>query len=678
MQTLDKDEVLRSLVKIGSEVTPLTDKLQRMLVVVLSHKDIDSLGKGHIALADKKGAMLTMVASYGLDEALQERCQHIEKGSCLCGKVLANQQAIFKSCLDKDHDVVIPEMCDHGHYVMPILAGERMAGVFSIEVASGCKKNIYMMKIFESCVLLIGMVIHNHDQWESIRQSNQLLERRVKDATAEISRTARMSQENPNPIMSIRAKSMTFSYINPIAQLLLGYMGYHESVQRIPDVMQNSCEQVLKTRQKMDIRVDVAQLTYEFVFLPDERSEAVLVFGNNVTELLSAEREKRLLQTKNAHSQRLRSLGAVAGGVAHRFNNLLMTIMGNSDLLKLTYQDESEAAVMLDKIQHACVQASSLCQQMQAYAGKGKASVSHFDLSDKIRHIEGLLDVMLSKNTALRFDLEEEPTSIKADPLQIQQVLINLVQNASEAIGDNQGTVSVRTALKNADAAYLKYLHAEIHVKPGKYVVLEVADNGSGMSPAEKEQMFDPFFTTKFIGRGLGLSVVEGIVHSHGGAIHVVSEEGKGTLVKILFPLVSLHQVEVADAGPDNEPEIHFKKVLIIDDDPAVRELIGNMLGYFGYTTMLAENGLTGVNMYRQHRAEIGLAVVDLNMPEMDGRAVLKALRELEMDLPVVISSGYSEEQSLSEIDDERVSFLGKPFKAERLRDVVSQALAAV
>jgi len=239
------------------------------------------------------------------------------------------------------------------------------------------------------------------------------------------------------------------------------------------------------------------------------------------------------------HTQRLESLGVLAGGIAHDFNNLLTAILGNAGLARRRTPENSPITANLKHIEDASERAADLCKQMLAYSGKGKFIVIPINLSTLITDITKLLSISITKNVSLRTDLDAALPAIEADKAQMQQVIMNLVINASEAIAEDNGNIVIHTGVMDADASYLQTTHIDDPLPSGSYVFMEISDDGCGMDQQTQKKLFDPFFTTKFAGRGLGMSAILGIVRGHRGAIKVYSEAGKGTTFKVLFPVAA-------------------------------------------------------------------------------------------------------------------------------------------
>ena len=380
-------------------------------------------------------------------------------------------------------------------------------------------------------------------------------------------------------------------------------------------------------------------------------------------------REDRLQQT-----QKLESIGVLAGGIAHDFNNLLVGVIGNASLAQELVPPASEAAELLEGIVRTGEQLATLTRQMLAYAGKGRFFVERLDLSDLIPEMNGLIQPSISKKIAIHFELERNLPPIEADRSHLQQVFMNLVLNAAEAIGSNAGLISVRTAVEALDESYVR-LHPEAaELCPGDYVCLEVRDTGCGMDAATKTRIFDPFFTTKFTGRGLGLAAVSGIVRAHKGTVRVTSTPGQGSCFTVMFPVA---KGAVAQPAADRHAAPGGTgTVLVVDDEPLVREFADRVLKRHGYDVLLAGDGLEAIDILKRHPGDIALVVLDLSMPGMSGEEVLPEIRKIRPRVKVVLSSGYNEAETMALFKGRQVAgFIQKPYTSSRLAEKVKTAL---
>ncbi len=386
--------------------------------------------------------------------------------------------------------------------------------------------------------------------------------------------------------------------------------------------------------------------------------------------------EEKTKREKLEHTQRLESLGILAGGIAHDFNNLLTAILGNAALAKGRIDHKSPATEMLVNIEKSSERAAVLCKQMLAYSGKGHFVVEVFNLNELIEEMMNLLEVSIEKSVMLRLDLSEQCLPIEADVAQMQQVIMNLVINASEAIENHSGMITIHSAVVDIDHAYAQSLYMENELLVGRYVVLEVSDTGCGMDEETKKHLFDPFFTTKFTGRGLGMSAILGIIRGHKGAIKVYSEQGKGSTFRMLFPCSGAMQVEQKNNIKEAVRSEDRGTILIVDDEENIRETAAMMLEDIGFTTLEAKDGLEGMAMFRQHQSVICAVLLDMTMPHMIGDEVFHAIRDIEPDMKVILSSGYSEQDATKSFAGKGLSgFIQKPYGPDDLQSIVLEVL---
>jgi PAS domain S-box-containing protein len=388
-------------------------------------------------------------------------------------------------------------------------------------------------------------------------------------------------------------------------------------------------------------------------------------------------------EEKLRHTQRLESLGILAGGIAHDFNNLLGVIMGNANLASRMISAYHPAKAPLEEIELASTKAASLTRQMLAYAGRGHVEIDRLQVSTIIRDIERLVRSVISKNVELRIDLTADLPLIKADAGQMQQVLMNLVINAAEAIPEEcQGTVCVRAYSQFLDETAIESGAGERLPAAGNYVTIEVEDTGIGMDEATRARIFEPFFTTKFLGRGLGLAAVLGIIRAHKGALRVDSTPGRGSRFQVLLAAESAEQTEKLPLGATPGRDLRGEGViLVVDDDRSVRELAGDILETYGYSVLLAEDGFTAVELARGCSVPPSLVLLDLSMPGMTTSQTIEQLRFVRSDLPILLSSGYDEGEVLARFHHERLfGFIHKPYTpaqlAERVKAGVTEASA--
>ncbi len=397
-------------------------------------------------------------------------------------------------------------------------------------------------------------------------------------------------------------------------------------------------------------------------------------FAKDITERLNAEQEKAKLESRLLQAQKLESLGVLAGGIAHDFNNLLMVILGNLDLALAEIARSGNAQPMLHEADRAGKQAADLCRQLLIYAGKGNSKVEPVDVGDLLREQARMLEVSASRSVRLLLNLADDLPHINADISQLRQVFMNLIINASDAIGQAAGVISISASSLTCEREYLDNTESAQPLAPGRYVSVEVSDTGCGMDAAVRARIFDPFFSTKTASRGLGLAAVRGIVNNHGGGIRVHSEPGKGTTFQLLFPVPST-LVEAAPAPATTASWRGSGVVLLIDDEAALRTLGTLMLGQLGFETLAASNGAEGLALFKEHRAKIQFVLLDWTMPELGGGETLRGLRQIEPDVRVILASGHAADDLLHQVGPGRVSALvHKPYTLDELARAFDEA----
>jgi len=404
----------------------------------------------------------------------------------------------------------------------------------------------------------------------------------------------------------------------------------------------------------------------------------VLALMQDMTERKQAEEGRRVMEAQMQQAQKLESLGILAGGIAHDFNNLLMAILGHADLALAEMPAEAPAREDVREIEHAAHRAAELCRQMLAYAGKGRFAVEPLDLSRLVHEMTHLLQVSISKKALLRGQFAEGLPAMEADPSQVRQVVMNLVINASEAIGDNEGVIAINTGVLACDGAALRSSQMAEVPAAGTYVYVEVADTGCGMDAETRARIFDPFFTTKFTGRGLGLAAVLGIMRTHKGAVQVDSEPGRGTTFRVLFP-VSCRTVPESVAGAAVELWQGSGTILVVDDEESVREVAVAFVERSGLRALMASDGREAVRLFQEHASEIGCVVLDLTMPHMDGEETYRELRRIRPDVRVLLASGYSEEEINRRFAGQQLAgFIEKPYQMSTLNAKLREVLTRV
>jgi PAS domain S-box-containing protein len=543
-----------------------------------------------------------------------------------------------------------------------------------------------------------------HERTAELRHTQNLLEtdiakRRATEAELRESRRQLESLLGQLPGMAYRCSNTNRYAPIFISHGSMDIVGLHPSelltaeTLRFPDLIlkddfprcRSAFYEAIKSRQPYEIEYRVHHKNGSIKWVLD-RGQGIYSIDNellsveglvvDITARKEAEREKISLAKKLLETQKLESLGVLAGGLAHDFNNLLMGIMGNANLISLDIPPQSPLLRNLTQIETASQRAAELCQQMLAYAGKGRFLVQPIDIEDIVRNTVPLLEHSISKRASLRFNFTPGLPLVNADITQIRQIIMNLVVNASDAIGDHDGFITLTTGriAKNdprlCDAVLIP------DSPESEFIYLQVADTGTGMSAETIDKIFDPFFTTKFTGRGLGLAAVMGIVRSHHGGLMVTSHLGQGSAFTLLLPAGETHAKSKRSRSPFESGITREGTVLIIDDEEAVRTVTAHMFRMLGMTPLIACDGVEGLEVFRRHQQEITLVLLDLTMPRMSGEETLGKLRTLSTIVPVIITSGYNRTTLTSPLASApTVTFLQKPFALAALIEQMEEVM---
>jgi PAS domain S-box-containing protein len=392
----------------------------------------------------------------------------------------------------------------------------------------------------------------------------------------------------------------------------------------------------------------------------------------DITDQKEAAEAKEALSRRSQEAQKLESLGVLAGGIAHDFNNILMAILGNAELA-LTQVSTGRARECLARIEEASQGAAELCRQLLAYAGKGKVSPELVDLSVVVREMSSMLHLSVAPQQ-LVCNLVDDLPPAEADVAQLRQVIMNLIINGAEAMEDCPGSVVVTTG--RCDVLPAVTSHFAVEPDPDQsYVYVSVSDSGVGMDDEAKQRLFEPFFSTKFPGRGLGLAAVLGIARAHRGAIDVRSEPEQGSEVRVFFPVANVARPPSSGDELDLEQWRGQGTILVVDDEETVRVVAAEMLEVLGFSVVTAATGHEALELVRRHEG-LACVVLDLLMPHMSGQECLRRLRAVDARLPVVVSSGYDEQEVPAEIRSlGPTGFIQKPFRINALADVLRQML---
>jgi len=407
------------------------------------------------------------------------------------------------------------------------------------------------------------------------------------------------------------------------------------------------------------VRVDGEERSVHSTGIVDHSGDQPIVFGvfEDMTERLQTEASLR-------EAQRREQLAALAGGIAHDFNNLLGGIMGNASLANMADTSARETAELLQGILELSEHGAKLTRQLLAFAGRGRQRYEEVDVAELLRDMSELLRVVVPRHVALRFDIRPSTAVLRADAVQLRQLVVNLVGNAAEAIGDERGTIWVILDIRT------RTLDGASAIVDGRSLILEVADDGVGMSEEVQQQLFDPFFTTKPKGHGLGLAAVQGIVEGHEGRVEVESQVEEGATFRVILPLTGTTSTDTESPSLEGREGL----VLVVDDETMLRRVLRRGLERAGFEVIEAADGREGLARFLRQEGDVDLVLLDLMMPEMGGLEVLQEIRGRGHDTRVLLMSGYHQEDLDSDLNESTV-FLHKPFRIPKLVAAVRELL---
>jgi two-component system cell cycle sensor histidine kinase/response regulator CckA len=396
--------------------------------------------------------------------------------------------------------------------------------------------------------------------------------------------------------------------------------------------------------------------------------------ARDITERKRAEEQRRQLERRMQETQKLESLGVLAGGIAHDFNNLLVGVLANADLVLDGLRRSEDRESILERvtdIKNAAMHAAGLTNQMLAYSGRGRFDVRSISINEMIHGMGHLLIASISKKAKVQYELAPSLPAVRADVAQIRQVIMNLITNASDALEGRTGTIRVSTGTQVVSDS-VHDLYGPTPLARGTYVYFEVADDGCGMTDEARERLFEPFFTTKFTGRGLGLSTVQGIVRGHGGGITLRSKPGEGTTIKVFLPCAAERVAVLEPDSAQRQPRAEWTGsglVLLVDDDEQVRVVTDLLLRSMGFDVLAVATGREALIEFDRRASELRLVMLDLTMPDISGDQVLHELRQRRADVPVLLCSGYSEDDASRRVGRQGVvGFLQKPYPLDLLK----------
>jgi len=511
------------------------------------------------------------------------------------------------------------------------------------------------------------------------------VQKRIEESLRESQQRYRLLIETASEGILV-AQGEGLKFVNPVIPELTGYTS-EELLSRpflefvhpdYRDLMRNNYVKRIKGEelgQRYEIKILKKDASIRWVEISGAKIEwegqpATLNFVTDITERKRAEEEKLELVQQLNQAQKLESLGVLAGGIAHDFNNILAVIVGNCFLAKM---NPDEAEKNITSIEKASERAAELCRQMLAYAGKAQFVSAQVNMTTLADEMVKMLKATINQNVVINSSLPSDIPTIKADASQLRQIIMNLIINASEAIGEAQGQILVSLAKKTVKARQKEKDHLGNVIASGLYVCLEVSDTGCGMDDETQRRIFEPFYTTKFTGRGMGMSAVLGIITAHKGALQLFSQPGRGTTIKVYLP------VQTGDfTGDESLQQVASVQwqgsgsILLVDDEELIILTANAMLNALGFKVIEASNGKDALEKYQKNAGDITLVVTDIGMPVMNGYELFRELKKLNPLLPIIISSGFGDEAVTSRIPREDIAgMVSKPYRFDQLRDVL-------
>lgn len=540
----------------------------------------------------------------------------------------------------------------------------------------------YVATLFSGANLILGVIVllTGYSFFQFINER-----RRAEEAIQASERRHRVLLETIPDIVLRRKRDGLYTDYKPAKSFgrfmpSTEFIGKHISQILPSDIAALSMEASEKALATGEEQVYEYRMPNRLTGLTRDYEARVLPSGDDEVQVIVRDVTEDKLQEERLHqAQKMESLGILAGGIAHDFNNLLTGMLGQTSLAKFKLARGLPATEHIDKAITSAERAAELTRQLLAYAGKGKFQIMPLNLGDLIRETTGLLETALPARAQLQLQLDDALAMIEADRSQLQQVVLNLVINATEALYEEGGYIQIATRRQTLSTINDSSSYMGDNLLPGSYVALEISDNGCGMDEKLLSRIFDPFFSTKTHGHGLGLAATLGIIRTHHGGIRVQSQPGSGTTFTLLFPVVNAQPITPVTVEADIVSYAATQPlVLVIDDESAIRESVTDILTIEGIQVITAANGADGIAYFRQHQDQIGLVLLDLKMPGMSGEETLHRLLQINAQVKVILSSGYNETEVSHLFQEGKIlAFLQKPYRLALLIQQVRKALSS-
>lgn len=666
------ERVLASLLRIGLKDSPLEELLPEMLDQILDIPLVGLNPRGGIFLHDPTSNMLVMKAHKNLNPALVRLCSRVLLGECLCGTAGATKQIQFASCVDDRHSRRYDGITDHGHYNVPIVKSGELLGVLVLYLDVGHRQSDREIGILQAIADTLAGIIH--------RRRVELQHQRAEEKYRNIFENAVEGIFQSSP-------SGRFLTVNPALAKMFGYESPEEMIASTTDIQHqlyvNSQRRLELLREVMAHGVvtgfesqayrrdgSIIWLSENVRAVRDENGELLYLEGTieNITQRKEVERQLR-------QAQKLESLGTLASGVAHDFNNILAIILGHATAMERTAVSAPERIPHhIAAISKASMRGASVVKQLLTFARKSDAKLEPVHLDVVVGEVEKMVQETFPRTIVFTVSHPVAVPPVWGDATQLYQVLLNLCVNARDAMPSG-GELTLTISVVAGSEVRRRFPKAQAE----EYVKLKVSDTGIGMDETTLQKIFEPFFTTKGPGKGtgLGLAVVYGIIESHNGFLDVSSAVGKGTTFTLYLPGM-LEATRRVEAYPQRSDEVQggTETILLIEDEEMLREFLKAVLMSKGYTVLTARDGEEGVQQYREHLAGIAAVISDLGLPKMAGEEVFRRIRALNPQARIILVSGYIDPTSKASLEAEGARhFVPKPYHVneilQTLRDVL-------
>ena len=653
---------MSEILKAAQKVEDIDSFLKNVLETILSIKWLSVMDKGAIFLVDDiNPEVLVLRAEKNFTDYIKKACKNVPLGRCLCGRAAQSDMVIYKKSVDEEHEVVYEGITPHGHYCVPVKHENKVLGVITLYL----EENYAATKMDVDFLENISIIIADSLVMKKLVEKEHFITRAI--------------EETGEGVM-IAGRDGVIEYINPALEKIKGYHKYEligknfftgiysgeisDNISKIINKDKNMWSGILRNK-----REDGTEYHEHLSVIPITNEKGEIIRFVSISKDITKEKalEEQLLQ-----AQRMEVIGRLAGGIAHDFNNYMIAVLGYGELALDNLKDEDPARKSVEIMISAGNMAAILTKQLLAFSRKQVINPVVLNLNKTIEEMGKMLGRLIGENIELEITTDPDLWNVKIDTSQIEQVVMNIVLNAKDAMSEG-GKLKIETANVIFDEEYSK---THLDTPPGEYIMISFSDTGVGMPDEIKAHIFEPFFTTKEIGKGtgLGLSTVYGIVKQNNGHIFVYSEPGRGTTFKVYLPRVR----EDAEKKPEitDEKPHGFETILIVEDQDTVRQLAAETLSGLGYTVIEAKEGVDALELCRRYHGKIHLLLTDVVMPKMGGPELAEKIKIHQPEVKVIYMSGYTENAIGHEgILNKGINFISKPFTVSRLAKLVRNVL---